>query len=225
MTRVVRVRGVEKAYGCPKRVEVLKGIDLEIAGGESVAIMGRSGEGKSTLLHIIGGLERACRGEVEVAGELLATAALHPFRQRHIGFIFQSFHLFEGLSALENVLMSARIARRSVGRGSEARQRAVALLEEVGLATRASFLARQLSGGERQRVAIARAFMNEPALLLADEPSGNLDYETAQGIYALLLDLSARRHRALIVATHDRELAQLCTRTLLLKGGRLQCAS
>jgi lipoprotein-releasing system ATP-binding protein len=220
---VLEAKKIVKRFTTPSLIEVLKGIDLTLHAEEAIAIMGKSGEGKSTLLHILGSLDTPCSGELFILGESIRSASLPQLRNKHIGFIFQSCHLLEDYTALENVLMPARIARKSTYPGSEAHARALMLLEMVKLKERVQHPAKLLSGGEKQRVAIARALMSDPALILADEPSGNLDYAHSQEIHQLLLHLVKTFHKSLIVVTHDKELASLCDRILFLKEGHLEC--
>ena len=221
MKSVLRARQITKRFLTPAPVEVLKGIDLEVDCGESIAIVGKSGEGKSTLLHILGTLEKPCSGTLEICGQNTADASLPYLRNQHIGFIFQSYHLLEDDTVLDNVLMPVKIARQSTHQGSTAYQRALSLLEMVGLESRAHFSAKLLSGGEKQRVAIARALCNDPELILADEPSGNLDHAHSQEVHSLLIDLARDFNKSLIVVTHDKEFSSLCNKTLLLKDGNL----
>jgi putative ABC transport system ATP-binding protein len=200
-------------------VQILRGIDLSIAAGETVGIVGPSGSGKSTLLMVLGGLERISRGRVTIAGTDLGRLdedGLARFRRDHIGIVFQSFHLIPTMNALENVAVPLELA----GRG-DAFARAGELLAAVGLAGRALHFPGQLSGGEQQRVALARAFAAEPALLLADEPTGNLDLATGQSVMALLFELQARRGTTLVLITHDPGLAERCGRVVELADGRI----
>lgn len=218
---ILSAQNLHKSFYNPVKVSILDGVDLEVHRGETVAIMGRSGEGKSTLLHILGTLERPCKGTLTISGEELGLRNTSYVRNSHIGFVFQSFHLMEDYSVLENVMFPARIARKSASRVSPSYKRAHELLELVGLQDRAHFNAKQLSGGEKQRAAIARAMMNDPALLLADEPSGNLDNTTAESIHHLLLNFAKVQNKSLIVVTHDQALADLCDRKLILKDKKL----
>lgn len=218
---VLSVTDLRKTFYTPSPLEILKGISLEIRQGETVAIMGKSGEGKSTLLHILGTLETPSFGNIEIVGEKATPRSAPRLRNQHIGFIFQSFNLLEEYSVLENVLMPAKIARKSVKSDTEASKRALELIEGVGLSSRAHFSAKLLSGGEKQRVSIARALCNDPDIILADEPSGNLDQATSTIIHALLLDSAKAFNKSLIIVTHDRQLAGLCDRILLLKDGLL----
>jgi lipoprotein-releasing system ATP-binding protein len=199
----------------------LKGVDLRVEPGEMVAIVGPSGSGKSTLLHLLGALDRPDMGTVSIGGQPLddlGGAALARFRNRTIGFVFQFHQLLPDFTALENVMLPGRIA------GIEPRQvleNARRLLAEVGLEDRLEHFPNQLSGGERQRVALCRALALEPPLLLADEPTGNLDPESGEHVFQLLLDLQARHRTTGVLVTHNPEIAQRCTRTLRLEGGTL----
>lgn len=218
---LIEVENLHKQFERPTQMKVLRGLNLRVAKGEKIAIMGKSGEGKSTLLHILGALEKPTEGTLQFFGKPYQSQPLAKLRSSHIGFIFQAFNLLEEYTTLENLLMPAKIARKPVSKGSDAYKRACALLERVGLSERKDFPTKLLSGGEKQRVAIARAMMNDPDLLLADEPSGNLDSGTSKMIYKLLLDCVAETGKTLIVVTHDASLAQLCDRTLILKDGCL----
>jgi ABC-type lipoprotein export system ATPase subunit len=219
---LVRARGLHKSYALGARaVEVLRGVELEIASGEFVALRGASGAGKSTLLHCLGGLDRPTAGEVWVDGRNLAAlngAALAAFRNRRIGFVFQAYHLLPDLDAIENVCLPARVARLPVG---EAERRGRELLARVGLAHRIDHRPAELSGGEQQRVAIARALANAPDLILADEPTGNLDSHTGDDIVELLCALRAERGATLVIATHDARVASRAPRVLELADGTL----
>lgn len=219
---VLCAQNLHKAFYHPVKVQILHGISLDIQRGEAIAIMGASGEGKSTLLHIMGTLESACAGSLKIAGQDVTISNKSRLRNRHIGFVFQAFHLLENYTVLENILMPAKIARRSTSPKSEAFQHANHLLNEVGLADRAHFHTKLLSGGEKQRVAIARALCNDPDLLLADEPSGNLDHGTSVPIHHLLLSFAKGKKRGLLVVTHDDSLAKLCDKRFLLKNGLLE---
>jgi len=218
---MLRARNIQKSFYTPSCLQILSGVDLAVHQGESVAIMGRSGEGKSTLLQILGTLEIPCSGELEIDGEAVSSFNKSRIRNRKLGFVFQSFHLLEDYTALENVLMPAKIARISCAPNSTAYQRACHLLEHVGLEGRLHFSTKLLSGGEKQRVAIARALCNDPDIILADEPSGNLDRQTSRHIHSLLLNFVKEHNKTLIVVTHDQELAELCSQRYRLCEGRL----
>ena len=219
--KILEAKCLKKSYYNPVEVPILKEINLTVSRGETVAIMGRSGEGKTTLLHLLGTLEKPCHGGIEIAGQDVSVFNKAAIRNRHIGFVFQSFHLLEDYTALENVLMPARIGRSSISKSSPAYQRACNLLTEVGLDSRAHFRSKQLSGGEKQRVAIARALCNDPDLILADEPSGNLDGQTSSMIHDLLFRAAREGNKAMIIVTHDPQLAQRCDRLLTLQNGVL----
>ncbi|CAM3253891.1 ABC transporter ATP-binding protein [Rhodothermus bifroesti] len=203
------------------RLEVLQGVELNVSAGEVVAIVGESGTGKSTLLHLLGALDRPDRGEVRYNGENIFDKddeALATFRNRTIGFVFQFHHLLPEFTALENVAMPALIQGYRL---REVRQRALELLALLGLADRADDRPSMLSGGEQQRVAVARALMNQPAVVLADEPTGNLDVRTADTLHREILRLSREVGQTFIIATHNLSLAALADRVLRLEQGRL----
>ena len=213
---MIEARGIRKSFGT---LEVLKGIDLQVKEHEIVAIMGASGAGKSTLLQILGTLSTPDAGSLSLDGEdvlRLKGERLAAFRGKRIGFVFQAHHLLPEFSALENVMMPALIAGVPM---KAARAKAVKLLEEVGLGGRQGHKPNELSGGEQQRVAIARALVNDPAVLFADEPTGNLDSATKQEIHRLLLELRERLGQTIVIVTHDPELAALCDRTLMMRDG------
>jgi lipoprotein-releasing system ATP-binding protein len=219
---ILRAEGLTKCYTIGrKKIEVLHGVDMEVGQGEFLSIVGASGSGKSTLLHLLGGLDRPDAGGLEVDGNHLTQMgglALSRFRNRSVGFVFQAYHLFPELDALENVALPARISRRPV---KEVEAKAQEWLERVGLSKRLDHRPYELSGGEQQRVAIARALINDPTLLLADEPTGNLDSETGSEIMDLLLKLKAECRLTLIMATHDRHMAEQTDRTLHLLDGKI----
>lgn len=200
-------------------VEILRGIDLKIAHGEAVGIVGPSGSGKSTLMAVIAGLEKASRGGVKVNGENFADMsqdALAMFRRQNVGIVFQAFHLIPTMTALENVAVPLELLGRS-----DAFERARAELESIGLGARLGHYQAELSGGEQQRVALARAVVAEPSLLLADEPTGNLDRANGQAIVDLLFELHRKRNTTLILITHDPDVAQACDRVVSVEDGKI----
>jgi predicted ABC-type transport system involved in lysophospholipase L1 biosynthesis ATPase subunit len=215
--------GLAKTYRLPhKCVEVLKGAALDVAASERVAIVGRSGAGKSTLLHVLGGLDRPEAGDVRVNGRALYQLSQRErarLRAREIGFVFQSYHLLPEMDVVENVMLPAMAAGGTARTGMRAR--ATELLRQVGLADRATHTPLELSGGEQQRVALARALMNDPGLILADEPTGNLDRNTGAQILDLLFGLARQRGHALVLVTHSPDVAALCDRVLVLRDGLL----
>jgi putative ABC transport system ATP-binding protein len=220
---LIRVRGLTRRYLVGKQeVRALDGVDLDVGRGEFVALVGPSGSGKSTLLNLIGGLDRPSGGEVYVADLELGGASdkeLVRYRRERIGFIFQSFNLLATRSAVENVEMPLVLAEVPP---KERRQRALQLLESVGLAPRAGHKPNELSGGEMQRVAVARSLANQPLLLLADEPTGNLDSRTGRGILDLLREAVLARRVTLLLVTHDMEVAGFADRIVHLRDGRIQ---
>lgn len=219
---VLQASGVRKNFvSGDKTLEVLRGVDFAVAAGETVSIRGESGSGKSTLLNLLAGLDRPDAGELFWAGEAahkLSLSELTARRGRFLGMVFQSYYLIPELDALGNVLMGARLVG---GIGRTERERAVGLLKKVGLAERGHHLPAHLSGGERQRVAVARALMNRPKLILADEPTGNLDERTGDEVIELLLQVCAEEQTALVLVTHNPAHAKKTSRQLVLKTGQM----
>ena len=217
---VIRAEGLAKTYAEGKmHTPVFDGLELSVSRGETVAIIGASGAGKSTLLHLLGGLDVPTAGEVYVAGQrmsALSDAARGALRNRNLGFIYQFHHLLPEFSALENVMMPVLL-----GGGEIADARARALLERVGLGHRLEHKPGEMSGGERQRAAVARALVNQPACVLGDEPTGNLDDRTAAAVFGQMLELNRARATSLVLVTHDRSLARKLDRVLELREGRL----
>jgi len=218
----VDVQGLNKVYQLgAQRIHVLRDLELHVAYGEMVAIVGASGVGKSTLLHLLGGLDRADSGQIIVADtdlRALDDSSLVRFRNRNVGFVFQFHHLMPEFDATENVEMPLRVARES---GNAARRRAVDLLSRVGLGERLKHRPSEMSGGEQQRVAVARALAMKPALLLADEPTGDLDETTADSLHELLKNMHAEQGLTSVIATHNPRLAAACDRVFRLERGQL----
>ena len=222
-SEVMRAEKLAKTYAEGKmKTPVFDGLDLSVRAGETVAIVGASGAGKSTLLHLLGGLDTPTAGEVYVAGQKmssLSNAARGQLRNRALGFVYQFHHLLPEFTALENVMMPVMLGGADV---KAAAQRAKALLEEVGLGHRIEHKPGELSGGERQRAAVARALVNQPACVLGDEPTGNLDEKTAATVFELMLELNRAQKTSLVLVTHDRRLARKLDRVLELHEGRLR---
>jgi lipoprotein-releasing system ATP-binding protein len=223
---VLTARSVHKHYRLGKQeIPVLRGVDLAVAAGETVALLGASGAGKSTLLHVLGLLDPPSSGEVLYDGERvdqLPVATRAMLRHRQIGFVFQFYHLIPELTALQNVLLARMMATsvwRYFGQRRQARAAAAALLDQVGLGSRLHHRPAELSGGERQRVAIARALLAEPKVILADEPTGNLDSATAHGVVELMFRIQRERNLAFLLVTHDESLAARCHRVVRMKDG------
>lgn len=223
---MIEVANLNKSFRIGKRtITALDGIDLTVKRGEFVALVGASGSGKSTLLHLLAGLDAPDSGSLRCDGVDLTRSSARErsrFRQSSVGFVFQAYHLFPDLDALENVALPARIHRQDAG---DALNRARSLLEQVGLKERIAHRPTELSGGECQRVAIARALVNDPGVVLADEPTGNLDSQTGAEVLAVLADLSRALEKTLLVATHSEDVAENADRTIQLVDGRLTSAT
>lgn len=216
---MISIKNITKSFG---KLQVLKGIDLHIGKGEIVSIVGPSGAGKTTLLQIIGTLDTPDSGEINIDGidvRKLGQKKLADFRNRHIGFVFQFHQLLPEFTALENIMIPAFIAGMSK---SEAKKRAMELLDFMGLAERAKHKPNQLSGGEKQRVAVARALVNNPSVILADEPSGSLDSQNKAELHQLFFDLRDKMGQTFVIVTHDETLASITDRTIHMKDGRLE---
>jgi len=221
---ILRVIDLHKSYKMGKSgsLHVLKGINLQVREGEIIAIVGPSGVGKSTLLHLIGGLDRPTKGRVEIDGKDMFrydNAKLSELRNQTVGFVFQFHHLLPEFTALENVMMPGLIGRLD---NKQLKKRCLTLLEEVGLADRLNHRPGELSGGEQQRLAVARALTNNPRLLLADEPSGNLDVHTANSLHRLLWQLNKKHNQTLIIVTHNKELAEQADEIIELYDGNIK---
>ena len=216
---MIKVQGITKSY---QSLQVLKGVDLEVKKAEVVCLVGASGAGKSTLLHIVGTLDKPDGGEVFIHGEnvfLLNDKALAAFRNKHIGFVFQFHHLLPEFTAIENVALPAMVAGHS---RKKALQQAQELLEILSIANRSEHKPSQLSGGEQQRVAVARALINQPSVILADEPSGNLDSKHARELHELFMQLRTQLQQTFVIVTHNDAFASMADRTLHIKDGLIQ---
>lgn len=228
MSILIQAEGVHKTYMVRRNsVHVLRGASLEVRAGETVAIIGKSGAGKSTLMHILGGLDRPDEGRVLTEGRDfygISSADRSKIRAAEIGFVFQSYHLLPEMDVLENVMLPAMAVRQAFGSRTGLRARAMELLMSVGLADRADHTPMELSGGEQQRVALARALMNDPKLVLADEPTGNLDNATGGQVLDMLFALTKKRGHTLILVTHNDGVARSCDRVLLLIDGLIRSA-
>jgi lipoprotein-releasing system ATP-binding protein len=215
---MIKAIGIHKSYG---KLEVLKGVDIQVSRSEIVSIVGASGAGKSTLLHILGTLDRADRGIVEIGdnrvSELSEKKMAH-FRNTHIGFVFQFHHLLPEFNALENICIPAFIGGKQK---AETEEKAMGLLQLLGLENRVTHKPSELSGGEQQRVAVARALINNPAVVMADEPSGNLDSASAKELHALFFSLREKLNQTFVIVTHNEELADMADRKLVMKDGRM----
>jgi lipoprotein-releasing system ATP-binding protein len=223
MSNILTTHALCKTYvSGPQEVEVLKGIDLEVSVGEIVVIMGPSGVGKSTLLHLIGGLDRPTSGEVLIDGDnlfLLKDRELAVFRNNAIGFVFQFHHLLPEFSALENVMIPGMMHGRDI---TLVTQKASSILEEIGLGQRLNHKPSELSGGEQQRVAVARALVNNPRLVLADEPTGNLDKQNSEALYELILELNKKHGQTFLIVTHNELMSTHAQRVIELEDGKIK---
>lgn len=221
MEPILKAENLRRSYAIGKTsLEVLKGVSMDICAGETLSIMGASGSGKSTLLHVLGGLDNPKAGTVHFKGQSvygMPTVRRARFRAKNAGFVFQSFHLLPELDIVENVALPAMAQVRT----GATRDRAIGLLKEVGLGERIGHRPQELSGGERQRAALARALMNEPDIIFADEPTGNLDSKTGEKVLNYLFQLTESRRHTLVLVTHSKEVAARCSRQLVLKDGVL----
>jgi lipoprotein-releasing system ATP-binding protein len=218
---ILTAHELTKRFYRPSRQTILDQVSLSIHSGDVISISGRSGAGKSTLLQLLGTLDTPCSGQLTIAGNNVTLWNQAALRNKYLGFIFQSFHLLNDYTALENVLVPLRIARISTHAGSDAYRQAEELLAKVGLVHRMHHKAKLLSGGEKQRVAIARALCNNPSIIFADEPTGNLDQQTAAEIHDLLLGCASEHGKALVIVSHDPVLIGLCEKRYYLEEGRL----
>ena len=217
---ILKAENIYKTFKGPENVHLLKGINLEIEKGSSISIVGTSGVGKTTLLHILATLDSSSNGKIYFDGKILKNRkkTLNKIRNSDFGFIFQSFNLFDDLTVLENILLPIRIARKNP---NDYLQKAYQLLDETGLISRKNFLAKLLSGGEKQRLAIARSMINNPKIIFADEPTGDLDSINSKKVQNILLNYVKKSSISLVIVTHDLELANMCDKKYQLKDGRL----
>lgn len=219
-TPLLYAEHIDKVFFTPDPLRIIKNVTISVQPHETVAILGKSGEGKSTLMHILGTIEPPTAGKLFIKGELVSNDPC-VIRNKELGFIFQSFHLLNDQTVLENVLMPMKIARTNTKIQSPGYQRALDLIDQVGLTHRMHFACNKLSGGERQRAAIARAFANDPDIIFADEPTGNLDHNTAIDVQQLLFSFTKSHKKALVLVTHNEELAKLCDTHYRLENGNL----
>ena len=219
---ILQADNITKTFTYPATLELLSGISLQVYRGQSVAIVGKSGEGKTTLLHILGTLDTPTEGTLSILGKDVSSQNRNLLRNQHLGFVFQAFHLLEDATVIDNLLLPLAIARQDVSMRSQNYSMALELLEKLGLYERRHLHALKLSGGEKQRLGIGRAFITNPDLILADEPTGNLDHKTAFEIQELLLSWVEEQGKALIVVTHSPELAKRCNKSYLLESGSLE---
>jgi lipoprotein-releasing system ATP-binding protein len=220
---VLQAKNITKTFETKDKITLLNNINFELQKAQTVAILGPSGVGKSTLLNIFGTLEAPSTGQLFIDEKPLHFYNLHQLRNQKIGFIFQSSNLLEHYTVLDNILMPSRIGRKPVGINSESYNKALFLLEQLGLYARKDFPAKYLSGGEKQRAALARALINDPSFLLADEPTGNLDQFNAEIVHELLIESAKKFNKALVVVTHNSELAKACDSKFVLKNCVLEC--
>lgn len=218
---ILRAEKITKIFFAPTPIEILSGCDLTLYRGQSTAIIGKSGEGKSSLLHILGTLDQPTTGKLWINEKQVHAHETDRLRNKHLGFVFQAFHLLSDISAIDNLLMPKAIAREDIGPKSNNYEKALTMLEKVGLSERKQLPAIKLSGGEKQRLAIARAFMCDPDIIFADEPTGNLDHITALEIQELLFSWVKEEHKTLLMVTHSHSLAMQCNKCYLLESGLL----
>lgn len=218
---VFKAENICKTFTYPERVNLLENISLYVRSGESVSITGSSGSGKSTILSILGTLDKADSGKLFLFDKPLPKKDFAKIRNKHIGFIYQNHNLLDEYTVMENLLIKAQIGHKSISKNSESYSLALSLLEGMNLLHRKDFTTKLLSGGEKARVSIARAFMNDPEIILADEPTGNLDFEAASLVQTLLLETCKDLNKSLIVVTHDRSFAACCNRSYYLENGKL----